>query len=78
MKSCKEVSKLLSSGEDLGFFERVSVKMHYVICKACRRYHEQQELIVKEIKNRHDQKLSQVEQTSKEVERKVLENLKKD
>ncbi|MCP4915144.1 MAG: hypothetical protein GY909_18640 [Oligoflexia bacterium] len=78
MKSCKEVAQLIASGENLGFFEKVSVKMHFIICKGCRRYHEQQELIVKEIKERHDRKISKIQKTSSEVEAKVLENLKKD
>lgn len=78
MKSCKEVAQLISTGEELGFFEKVSVKMHYFICKGCRRYHEQQELIVKEIKERHDQQISKIERTSKEIEEQVLKNLKKD
>ena len=36
--SCKETARLLSQGEDreLGFGERVTLRLHLVICDGCR------------------------------------------
>ncbi len=36
--SCKETTRLLSQGEDreLGFGERVALRLHLVICDGCR------------------------------------------
>jgi len=38
MLSCKETARLLSQGEDrdLGFGERVALRMHLAVCKGCR------------------------------------------
>lgn len=43
MLSCKEVGELLSKGLDqqLSFRERMSLKIHLMICKGCSRYQEQ-------------------------------------
>jgi len=40
MKTCKEVSELLSRDEDLSLFVRAELKMHVMICKHCFRYAE--------------------------------------
>ncbi len=36
--SCKEVTRLVSQGEDrkLAFGERVALRVHFAICKGCR------------------------------------------
>ena len=38
MLTCKETARLLSLGEDreLGFGERVALRVHLAICKGCR------------------------------------------
>ena len=38
MLSCKEVTRLVSQGEDrkLAFGERVALRLHFAICKGCR------------------------------------------
>ncbi len=38
MRSCKEVTRLVSQGEerDLGFLERVELRMHLAACRGCR------------------------------------------
>ncbi|HFQ91671.1 MAG TPA: zf-HC2 domain-containing protein [Chromatiales bacterium] len=43
MLSCKEVSKLISLSQDrsLSPWERVSVRLHLLACKLCRRYRKQ-------------------------------------
>jgi len=43
MMSCKEVSKLISQGQDrkLGFGERVALRMHLAICEGCGNFERQ-------------------------------------
>jgi hypothetical protein len=43
MLSCKEVTRLLSQGEDrrLGVFERIKLGLHLRVCIACARYSRQ-------------------------------------
>ncbi|MDQ2917571.1 MAG: zf-HC2 domain-containing protein [Pseudomonadota bacterium] len=40
MLSCKEVSRLLSRGEDrrLALSERVKLRLHLLVCAACARF----------------------------------------
>ncbi|HEX6137509.1 MAG TPA: zf-HC2 domain-containing protein [Casimicrobiaceae bacterium] len=40
MVTCKEVSRLLSQGEDrrLGLFERVKLRLHLQVCAGCARF----------------------------------------
>jgi hypothetical protein len=47
MKSCKDVHRLVVEGQDrkLGFTERFSVRMHLMICTACRRFDAQMDLL---------------------------------
>ena len=47
MPSCKDVSELVSRSldENLSFRERMGVRMHLVVYKWCRRYHDQLHLI---------------------------------
>lgn len=43
MLSCKEVTRLLSQGEDrpLSFRERVKLRLHLMVCTACTRFSRQ-------------------------------------
>jgi predicted anti-sigma-YlaC factor YlaD len=43
MSSCKEVTRLISEGldRDLGFGERVTLRVHFVVCKGCRNFEAQ-------------------------------------
>jgi len=38
MLSCKQVTRLISQGEDrkLAFGERVALRLHFAICQGCR------------------------------------------
>jgi len=49
MLSCKEVGELLSQGLDrkLSFRERLSLKMHLLICKTCSCYEKQLQFIAR-------------------------------
>jgi predicted anti-sigma-YlaC factor YlaD len=43
MKTCKEVHRLVIEGQDrpLSFMERISVRIHLMMCGACRRFEAQ-------------------------------------
>ena len=47
MPSCKEVSRLVSEGldRDLGFGERVALRVHFLMCKGCRNFEEQMTML---------------------------------
>jgi hypothetical protein len=47
MKSCKEVHRLVIEGQDrkLGFTERFSLRVHLMLCAACRRFDAQMDLL---------------------------------
>lgn len=43
MRSCKEISRLVSEGLDrkLSFWERLSIRIHHLICGPCEAYEHQ-------------------------------------
>jgi anti-sigma factor ChrR (cupin superfamily) len=47
MKTCKEVHRLVIEGQDrkLSFMERISVRVHLMMCNACRRFEAQMEFM---------------------------------
>jgi len=47
MPPCSEISQLLSTGMDqkMSLWQRMSVRVHLVLCKMCRRYRDQLRLI---------------------------------
>jgi hypothetical protein len=47
MKSCKDVHRLVIEAQDrkLGFTERLSLRMHLMLCTACRRFDAQMNLL---------------------------------
>ena len=47
MLSCKEASHLVSEGldRDLGFFERVRLRLHLAICDGCTNFKKQMDFL---------------------------------
>lgn len=47
MKSCREIHRLVIEGQDrkLGLAERFSLRVHLMICAACRRFDAQMDLL---------------------------------
>jgi predicted anti-sigma-YlaC factor YlaD len=43
MKSCSEITELLSEGQDrkLSFFESLATRTHLMMCRGCRHYSKQ-------------------------------------
>ncbi len=49
MRNCREITELVSKGLDkpLGFSERLSIKLHVVMCSRCRNFQSQTQFIRK-------------------------------
>jgi len=47
MKTCKEVHRLVLEGQDrnLSFAERIAVRVHLMMCSACRRFEAQMQFL---------------------------------
>lgn len=47
MKTCKQVHRLVIEGQDrkLPFSERIAVRVHLMMCGACRRFEAQMEFL---------------------------------
>ncbi len=47
MKTCKDVHRLVIEGQDrkLSLVERVEVRVHLLMCAACRRFERQMDLL---------------------------------
>ena len=52
MPTCKEVSRLVSQGFDrqLGFIERLRLRVHLAICDGCTNFKKQMEFLRKAVK----------------------------
>ena len=52
MLSCKEATQLVSQGLDrrLGFLERVTLRLHLLICDGCTHFHKQTAFLRKAMK----------------------------
>jgi len=52
MKSCREVHRLVIEAQDrkLGLAERMSMRVHLILCAACRRFDAQMDLLRKAIR----------------------------
>jgi hypothetical protein len=53
MKSCREVHLLVIEGQDrkLGFSERFGMRLHLLMCAACRRFEAQMGLLRQALRN---------------------------
>ena len=45
MRSCKEIAKILASGNNLTFFQSLEAKMHLFMCGLCRKYEKHLKLL---------------------------------
>ncbi|MCP5268251.1 MAG: zf-HC2 domain-containing protein [Zoogloeaceae bacterium] len=47
MKTCKEVHRMVIEGQDrsLSFFERMAIRVHLMMCGACRRFEAQMDFL---------------------------------
>ena len=38
MKSCKDIAKIMSPGQNASLMDKIEIKLHLMICKLCRVY----------------------------------------
>ena len=74
MISCEEVSKILTSNQKMGFFKKVQLKMHVLICQHCTDYKHQMIFINKSAKKIP---LTLIKTNSNQIERSKEEVLKR-
>ncbi len=72
MLSCRDTAKITASGQKVSLLKRPGLWFHHLICKACRAYSYQMELLSKGVRkiNLKD------EAKEKALVEKVLKNLK--
>jgi hypothetical protein len=77
MFNCKEVSRLVSDSMDrsLPFYKRVLIRMHLFMCKYCKRFKNQLELL--RAASRHDNLLGKELEPSHSLSQNARERLKK-
>jgi hypothetical protein len=78
MLSCKQVTELLSKAEvsSLSFFEKISLKMHLMMCKVCKQFSLQM-IFLKKVFKLLPGKIQTVEELSPEVKSKIKQELLK-
>lgn len=76
MYSCKEATQMVIKKEDekLKFLEMFKLKMHLLMCSACKAFEKQTELINKILKN-HQFKTKMPEAYKQEINKKIKEKL---
>ncbi len=75
MKTCKEVSELLSRDEELSLFVRAELKMHVMMCKHCFRYAEHLKMMKAGFRNLFS-KITTVDNSKvKEMENKIIKKI---
>ena len=71
MMSCKEIVKLVSSGEPQPFLKKAELRMHLMMCKHCSRYVTQLQMLSRGFKKLFQVKTqvdpSQVEKLEKQI-----------
>ncbi len=77
MLSCKEVAKILASGEKLSLKKKISLSMHLFMCKHCSRYSRQLHIIKKAAAVFFKKKVAVEKEVIEKLEKEVLVNLKR-
>ena len=76
MKSCKDVAKLMSPGQKISLFDKMEIKLHFLICELCRVYAQQIKAVEKNFTNLLVKKSSVEDSDVKKLEQDVLEKIK--
>ncbi len=56
MPSCKEISTILSSHQELPFYKKVQLHIHLILCSQCLKYKKQLDLITTNMKKLYEKK----------------------
>ena len=77
MLPCKEIVRLLSSGEALPLMKRAELKMHLMMCKHCSRYSKHLVMLADGFKRLFQEKAKVDPSQVERVEKKVIEEVEK-
>jgi hypothetical protein len=77
MMPCKEVVRILSSGEELGFLRKSELIIHLTICRHCNAYNQHLIAMRKSFKQLYRQITAVEPKTIENLENKILRNLGK-
>ena len=73
MFSCKEMTKMTSEEQNLGFFGGIQFRFHLVICKNCRCFAENMKSLNRSIKTLIKKKTKVDRQKIKKLENEIIE-----
>ena len=77
MKTCKEISKILSQNQELSFLKKVELKIHLLMCENCSIYATHLKMIKSEFQKLFA-KLTEVDKSKvKELEAQIIKKITK-
>ena len=78
MLSCKEVVKIISSDDKQSWKHKLSIRLHLLFCRHCRKYVKHLDLLSKGIKKLIQQKAESIDDEKiKKIEEQLLTKLNK-
>ncbi len=77
MLSCKEIAKILSSGEELSWMKRAELRMHLMMCKLCSLYAQELKMMRNGFKKLFSQLTDVPENDLKRIEDEIVEKIRK-
>lgn len=77
MLSCKEISQILASDEDLSIMRRTELRMHLLMCKHCSNYNKQLKFLKKGMQKLFQKRGSYDPEKVKKLENEILQKLLK-
>ena len=76
MLSCKEVARILGSGEPLSFKKKLTLKLHLAMCRHCKAYSQQLKAIKEGFVRLFREKTAIRPETIAELESQILKVIK--
>lgn len=77
MLPCKEIVRILSSDEKIGFLRKLELKMHLAMCNHCSAYRKHLESMKNGFKNLFSKITATDSNTVRNLESKIISNIKK-
>lgn len=68
MGSCKKIVTILSKSEDISFFKKARLQLHFLLCKNCMRYKKHLKIISIYMKKLFEKRMIVTEEEIKKIE----------
>ena len=75
MLPCKEIVRVLSSGEELPLAKRLELRLHLMMCKYCARFATHLQIMRKQFSRLFNEQTSVKEDSIRQLEKTVLDSL---